>query len=269
MKRLAASIALLSVACLLIAGDHNALFDRNEMFEPNLLIDSAGTVLDPTLRCWWKFDAGSELVDSSGNGNTLTTNSAPVFSGGYMTLDGTDDFAYTAAVSDDYMFAKAGTGDNPFTLTGWFWADAGSIGAANLTMLQVGESSVTEMEYNLFHRGASGNLAPSRYKNGTANRIRKIGGVLPEGEWVFVAMTCGTNVTSSTIALYTNGVAVSVSDDNAGTYSPGMNDENVAFKIGGTGAVFGFWKGRIDDVRVYAEEKTGGEVLAIYGEGRQ
>jgi len=201
----------------------------------------------------WKFDEGSGTTagDSSGNGNTGTLVNGPAWTtgiiSGAVSFDGTDDFV---SVADNLLR------DNlSLTLAMWIRTTA---------------SGILFAYQNAAYPSSSTNGVPALYV-GTDGKLRGefwMGAVSPiasalsvsDGRWHHVAVTGNTN----TQTLYLDG-------QPAGTLSGQINHLDMSKNQVGTGwggwpglgSGWQFFRGSIDDVRIYSRALTQAEIQAL------
>lgn len=206
----------------------------------------------PVPVAWWKLDeiSGTSTADSSGNGYTGTmqsgldagNNAVEGKFGNALTFDGVDDYI---GIGQTYI--------STLSVSLWFYYD-----------------ETPASEYTLFHRGYANSC---RYMpligidsgdmlgtNGTGGCGGGISGIpVSKGVWNHVVLT----VTNGSQVLYLNGSAV-------GSDTDGFWGESLYTVIGGFAqlddgiATGNYFKGKIDDVRIYDKALSLSEVQAIY-----
>lgn len=194
---------------------------------------------------WWKFDDGSgtTAVDSSGNGNNGTLEGStdlPTWEtncvyNGCLGFDGTDDYV---------LISKRITLGDQISISAWFKVSGGSGGIA-----------------------ANGNTACSSAGNVLLNsnffyvQTTSCGGISLKyspvaAAWNYVV----AEVNGSKMVVYLNGVEVASRND---VY--GFTDlENNVFVIGAQAGPTAFFDGQIDDVRIFSQALTAGQVNMLY-----
>jgi len=200
---------------------------------------------------YYSFDtlSGTTVVDQSGNGNDGTIN-------GGVTLEpaGHHGACFSFNGTNAYVQLKRVVQDN-FTLTGWintttdgaagtqayqgtgvFWSDVGGT-ADDLVAATLGK------KFSFF----AGN--PDTSVNSNADVVT--------GEWVFIA--CVRDTTAKTIAIFINGTLDnSVAHPNTNPLSANPN-----FVIGSNTLDGRYYKGLIDEVRLFDVALTDKEVRAV------
>ena len=176
-----------------------------------------------------------------------------------MSFDGASDFI-DCGDSDILSFGN-GTTDSPFSLSGWVKPD-------NLIRFRFINkwSASLGFEY-LFSTGTSRNLTFIINSRGSAARIGIASAILTSTDWQhWVATYDGTGSTTGTnsgMKIYINGVEVTTSDVNSGTYHATQNT-TTHLKIGTEDNNFYYANGKIDEVGIFNVALTEAEVLSIY-----
>ena len=206
------------------------------------------------LMLWWKFDDGSGTgaADSTGNGWTGTLTNAPTWgtgiNGGDLTFNGTSQCVGTNSASFNVPTS------NSFTFAAWVKPDPSSTSSNNALISQPtgGAGQVWELHAgggwaDLYTGGGFGGWLSGQpsYTGSDA---------LTSGVWSHVAVT-GTGTTTT---LYINGVQVASA--NASAFA-GIYPTNNLF----VGCANGnYYKGSIDDPRVYNRALSAADVKALY-----
>ena len=195
----------------------------------------------------WKFDEGSgtTVSDSSGNGNTGTLVNGPLWTAGRvgnaLFFDGIDD---NVTVPDSNSLDLSSS----FTLSAW-------VNPAS-TFTDFRSILVKNYKYYLYASvaGYCGDGSPlGGFSEGTDQTVCQPS-PLPINTWTHLAVTYN----GSTLTLYRNGVAVATSTVS-GTLSPTTG----TLQIGAS--QFGeYFKGLIDEVRIYNRALSDTEIQTIY-----
>src|SRR5262249_316266 len=196
---------------------------------------------------YWKFDEGSgtTTADASGNGNNGTLVNGPLWTAGRvgnsLFFDGIDD---NVTVLDSNSLDLSSS----FTLSAWVnpvstFTDFRSIFAKNYS-------------YYLYASvaGYCGNGSPLGGFSGATNQIVCQPSPLPINTWTHLAVTYN----GSALTLYPNGVAVATS-----AFSGALSPTTGTLQIGAS--QFGeYFKGLIDEVRIYNTALSATEIQTIY-----
>ena len=248
----------------------NQIIDLNATASSNLPVtyvvsDTSMAELAVTLQnnldSWWKLDESSAttVADSSGTGanshtavligtdgsSSWTDAGPPLLRAGKftgaLTLDGTNDYAYTSGY-------KGITGTSRRTLSLWFQTST-----ANKPILQYGAAGTG----TLFKVSVNGSQAA----------VVDLGGVsisggsnLADGNWHHLAISVPESGNSGEVKLYVDGAATT----GSGTTSINTSNAN-DLKIGTDGSAF--FNGQLDDVRLYNAELNASMIAKVYGGG--
>jgi Concanavalin A-like lectin/glucanases superfamily/Bacterial Ig-like domain/Bacterial Ig domain len=208
-----------------------------------LAVPATAAAADPSLRAAYGFNegAGATVADVSDHGNTGTVGGATWTTagrfGGALSFDGADDMV-TVPDADSLDLT------NGMTLEAWVRPN-GMTGYDSVIM----KEGAAGLAYALYGQVSSGR--PSFFV--LLSRLRGISGPtsLPNNQWSHLAATFdGAN-----LRLYVNGTQVAV-DGRSGAVAPTTG----ALRIGGTILSSEFYKGDIDEVRVYSRALTAGEI---------
>ncbi len=248
----------------------NQIIDLNASASSNLPVtytvsDTSKAELAVTLQSnldsWWKLDetSATTVADSSGSGSsshtavligtdgsTNWTDLGPPVArqgkfGGALTLDGTNDYAYTSGY-------KGITGSTRRTLSLWF-----KTSTANKPILQYGASG-------------TGTLFKVSI-NGSGAAVVDLGGVsitggssLANGAWHHLAVSVPESGNSGGVKLYVDGSAT----NGSGTTAVNTSNAN-DLKIGTDGSAY--FNGQLDDIRLYQAELNSTMITKVYGGG--
>jgi len=176
-----------------------------------------------------------------------------------MDFDGTSDFIGLGD-SDDFSFGNEVT-DSPFSLSGWVKPD-------DLTIFRFINKWSGSLGYEyLFSTNSSDQLSFIINSLGTVSRLGITTSTLTSKDWQhWVATYDGTGSTTgnnSGMKIYINGVEVTTSDANSGTYVA-MQNTTAPLKIGTEDNNFYYANGKIDEVAVFNTALTAREVKSIY-----
>ena len=204
---------------------------------------------------WWKLDdgTGTTATDSAGSndgalsgGPTWTTGRVGTYA---LTFDGEDSL-----VTIPYDAAWNFAGD--FTVTAWVNSDTNSrlsaIGRWNANLWNGWTlEQVTQVRFDFEYqdRTVSGEGAHRSVGSGL--------GYLTN-EWHFV---CGV-LSNDIVRVYVDGNVGTMS--NPITNSIALTTEGIAFGARKVSTPDAYWRGAVDDVRIYNRMLTGAEILALY-----
>ncbi len=182
-----------------------------------------------------------------------------------MEFDGTSDFI-DCGDSDKFSFGD-GTTDRPFSLSGW-------VKPNDLTKFRFINKWSGSLGYEYqFSTGTNDTLSFIINSLGTTSRIGIITSTLTSTDWQhWVATYDGTGSTTGTnsgMKIYINGVEVTTSDLNSGTYVA-MQNTAAPLKIGTEDKNNYYANGKIDQVTIFDYElpATGtNSVATLYGGG--
>jgi len=196
--------------------------------------------------------AGSETVlDSSvynnhGTNNGATATTTGFNDGGAFDFDGSNDYIENTVLPDD-------TFDNDFTIS--FWTSPGEL---------VAETNILHKKDGINAGVAIQQVSSSQVRffyedtNGARTILPTISSPMSVGQWVYV--TCVRNTTEDKLYIYINGVE-NVSAVDATIVS--RQTTNSLFI--GTNLVGGdFYKGKIDNVKIYNRVLSADEIKAQY-----
>jgi parallel beta-helix repeat protein len=195
----------------------------------------------------WKFDdgSGSTASDASGNGNTATLINGPLWAAGKvgkgLYFDGVND-NLTVAPSNSLNLSSS------FTLAAW----------VNPSSTFTDFRSVVAQNYTYYLYASAAGFCGDGSPLGGFYRGRDItvcqSSPLPTATWTHLTVTYN----GSTLALYRNGVAAAISN-----VSGALPSTTGTLQIGAS--QYGeYFKGLIDEVRIYSRTLSAPEIQAIY-----
>ena len=215
------------------------------IFSLFLLHNPARADITTGLVGWWKFDEGSgtAAADSSGNNNTGTLTNGPTWTtgkiGGALSFDGTNDYV-GASVSDSNLATT-------LTLSQWVKATSFAEFAGIISNFSDGGMKV------FINSGVTGGFGVG---------FRKVGGSYAEcfsastqlGVWYHLTVTYNTGA----VNIYINGNLDKTCNGNTtitnnSTFYIGYNNNNDAY-----------FKGLIDEVRIYNRALSASEVSELF-----
>jgi hypothetical protein len=183
---------------------------------------------------------GGTVVDRTGGNNGTISGATRTTSGRFgraLTFDGSND---VVTVPHDTVLNPA----TAFTVEGWVRPQSGT----GMRLLAAKERG-SGFAYALYSRGS---LVTPMARIFTSSDQSTIGSsALANDAWTHLAMTWG----GGTLRLYVNGSQVS--SRNVGTTAPGGTGP---FRIGGAGVSSAFFRGRIDEVRMYDRALSAAEI---------
>jgi hypothetical protein len=197
---------------------------------------------------YYKFNniSGSTAVDSSGNGNTATIHGSTVTTG----VDATTGLAFNG--TSDYVSVPALNLDsNTVTLSGWIDANGSQTTGAGLIFNRTSDTA------NGLSIGPDNRLS---YSWGTSASTSEFNSNLtvPEGQWTFVAVV----ITPQNATLYMQPEGGEITSATSDLTNP-VEPFSSATQIGADSLSGKFFKGAMDEVRVYNTALTGPEILTI------
>ena len=219
---------------------------------------SAGSLISQ-----WTFNGdANDSID--GNNGTLH-NSASV-SNNYLQLTSSSSDYVSVADNDNLSFYDGVSADLPFSIAAWVKKSTGN----SLEILSKGLVANTDLEYDLNFNGSQAINFRLMDLAGPGDQIGKayiIGNELPASDlndkWLHVVITYDGSAASSGIKIYTNG-ALASGANVSGTdtsYTHSFNEDG-DFYVGRT--TFGYADGSIDDLRIYDDALSAGEVNILF-----
>ncbi len=251
----------------LSAAQIKSLYDQGQSDEKNTgKSQPQGTGnLDSGLAGYWKLDDGSgtSAADASTNGNTGTLTNGPTWTtgqiGGAVSFDGSND-CIDVGTTSQFQFANTS-----FTVTGWF--KSGPSDTGGVFMAQGGAIGVGGWYVGL-QPSTAGQLVGT-IKNTDSQQSSKVQttGGMNDNQWHHFAVIITTNTstyTGNNIVIYADGTARPVTSNSDST-SGGYQIPSVSAKIGTRNNCSDtFFKGSLDEVRVYNRVLSSDEVSNLY-----
>ena len=208
------------------------------------------------LSAHWKFDegAGATGSDSSGNGNTGTLQGNPTWTAGHSS------FAVNLNGSTQYVSApNLDVSGSAITLAAWVRFSSFPSGIDQRIISKSTGASEADHYWMLSHVGGGQQRLRFRLKTGgTTTTLVATTGDLAANTWYHAAAVYD----GSTMRLYLDGGLVG-SSSKSGAIS---TNASVPVNIGRNPPSYGYLSGAVDDVRIYSEALSGGEILAIMNE---
>ena len=207
------------------------------------------TVHPKSLRGYWRLDetTGTTAADATGNGdgtlkgdNTFDIGMTAGRFGNALTFDGTDDYVEIPAL-DLYS--------NTVTISAWVKHNGGQtdwagivFSRANASIAGISVRSTGELRYHWNNAGST-----SGWSTGL---------IVPTGKWVFVALV--VEPTNATMYMY-DGTLYSKSQ----TVTHAIEEFNGITRIGHDPDGSRYFKGSIDDVRIYSEALSAAQINTL------
>jgi PKD repeat protein len=230
----------------IVAKDNHGASTESEVW--SFVTDPA---LEPDLVADWDLDEGSGVtaVDSSGNGNDGTLVNNPTWINGKigkgLSFDGTNDYVNCG---QDTSLKISGA----ITVEAWVnWAGDGN----PYFVTKFGDRR--HRSYDL--SGNSDGTVEFRVGGSDCNTIKSSGSTsIPTGEWVYLV---GTYEPSSYVRLFVNGV---LAKENTASIPASQGDNGLAWYIGAREGNEGWFKGIIDEVKIYNGALSAEEIRENY-----
>ena len=202
------------------------------------------------LAAGWSFNevSGTSATDSSGNGNTATlVNGVARTTGNYgggLTFDGVNDYL---TIPNSPSLNIAGSG---LTLSMWIRPQALS-GGDSVVLGKFWNATMTSPYYQ-YGLELTGGTVPSFEVGTTGGVVRaSMGSTLALNQWSYLAVVFN----GSQAQFYVNGSIVTTASLSATITARGN-----PFQLGADNVPSQFFKGSLDDVRIYARALTAGEI---------
>jgi hypothetical protein len=214
--------------------------------------EDPGSCIDYGLVGYWSFDegAGTTAYDASGKGNNGTLVNGPKWTNGKfgqaLSFDGVDDYVDFGDI-DMLEF----TGTAPFSVAAWLWLDP-AISSSHIISKE-GSSATGVQGWQFGWLGSTIRLI--RWRDGNPNVCSF---TVPTGKWIHVVFTYDGSI----IRGYLNGgfqTSLSSTFEIIGTAYP--------FRIGARPYGGYYYKGLIDEVRIYNRALSEEEIRYLYNRG--
>lgn len=214
-------------------------------------------VSNANLAGYWKLDdgTGTSPLDSSGNANNGTFNSAPNWTTGKvgpyaLSLDGVDD---------SVLLPDMGTVEAyPFSFTAWFQSTSSD---TEMTIVSQ-EASASQTRRVQLYGTSTANSICWNVRNGASEA--EICTNYSPGSWHFAA---GVSASATNHKLYVDGALFASSSTNVP--APSVNQATIGNWRHPSGCSGGgcAWNGQIDEVRIYNRTLSDSEVALLYNNG--
>ena len=219
---------------------------------------------DLVLNCSYNRGDATDRSWNAKNG-TLQGNAVVTAGQRYLTLDGSGDYV-DHGDDDDFSFTDGSGNDRAFTVMAWV-----KLNASSGNMVIAGKSTSGAYEWIFRARTAAGTCQLVLLNSAATTLIARRSNVAPvDNVWTHIAAVYSGGETVASISVFNDGaLQSSVTDNTAGTYT-GMSNTAAQLQLGVEGgASAGYFKGDLDDVRIYNRALTAAEVAAIYAAGRE
>lgn len=214
--------------------------------------DFTFTTTSPELKAHWKFDEGSgtTALDSSGNNNTATLINGPVWTvgvlNGALQFDGNNDYVNTTYTQ------------SPQALTITAWVKVDSTGQPRPRIMH------KNGEFEFLVNRATNQVMFGRVFSGAWGYWQTPTGSLSNNAWHHLALVYDRSSATNDPLIYIDSVSQNITETDTPTGSASItSNSHIIGSIGGTTK---FFKGTIDDVRIYAKSLSASEVLNVYSE---
>ena len=172
------------------------------------------------------------------------------------------DTTYSVGSSASPFSFWSGTQDLPFSLSSWIRLTGAP--SATAAIVSKGRWAANEKREWLFGIAANRKAVIQIYDESADSYIGKVtSSALALNTWYHVVMTYSGNETSAGCKIYVNGTAVSIADNESGTYS-GM-DTSAGGYYGNVGSTT--MKAHMSDISVWSVELSATDVASIYNSG--
>jgi len=209
-----------------------------------------GLIIDPNCVAWWQLDegTGTTAYDTTDNANNGTLDSGPTWTAGYsgnaLRLDGSNDHV-------DVPHKAVLSITSQLTITAWIWFN--SSGTSDWRCILI--KGTADKTFNYYIMTNDRQFVFGFY-NGDYREFQSPNTLATE-RWYHVAATVEINGSGRRIRLYEDGVQVS---DQTTTRVPLANSG--AMNIGKSR--YGeYWKGILDDIRIYNRKLSADEIMGI------
>lgn len=205
---------------------------------------------------WWTFNegTGTTAADSSGNGKDGTLIGNALWTtgkhGGALNFDGTDDLVDIGSGASQNLSSN-------YTISFWVKPDAATAG----TVLRKSNSVSNVIQQSKYEIRVSTTNISFITGDGTTGDMDSFTTTLPAGEWSFVTCTLdNTNLKSC----YKNGVLIGTATNDVNTSLIGSPYGLIGTNRNTAGNRF--FKGTLDDMRIYSRVLSDSEILQLYQE---
>ena len=228
------------------------------------ILGAAGTSGEVTrqgdLVGWWKFNSssGATATDSSDTANNGTlanmadsdwvAGKSAAF-GNCLEFDGTDDYV---AIPADAAYPST-----DFSLS--IWLNQASGHATNTTLIESQGYADEVGSFNFYIAGAGSKIAFNLINTRTGTFQFDV--TVVDGTWYHAAAVY--TASAEEVEIYFDGSSVGTVDVGSATIDD-WNDNGIWI---GRDRTTSYWKGKLDDVRIYNVALTSGNVTSIYGSG--
>lgn len=215
----------------------------------------------------WMFDVGSgtSAPDSSGQNNTgtLSGSALPVWTNGVF--GGGLWFTNSAVTNLGNGFgAVAISGSDAATISVWFKQEAASIGSDRTFFI----NTITNNLAKVFVGMTTGNalwVGARAFHTDSFQSVTSVSAYTDTNLWHHVSGVI--NIAGDAIAMYVDGVAVSVSGTPAWSNTAFSSSVGTNHVIGNNAPFSQPFRGRIDDVRIWNRALSATEVLNLWAAG--
>lgn len=224
----------------------------------NFSMATSAPVADVTngLSFWWMMDdASATTLADSISGNTATTGRLGGSTNPFLTngvINTAVDFEYQGYAS----LATNITNGGPWTLSCWAYLKAGA--EVEVLLNDIAANSGLRIIVT------NGVNVTVQLNNSGGATIQKANTVFPTNEWTFLMVTYAGGVTAASVKVYTNNVEVSsyTSQDGSGTHSAHVGGSRLLSYASALNDAY--WKGYIDDLRIYNRVLTTLDATYLY-----
>ena len=261
------------------AGEIGQTYLGTASCQVNLSVSASGLNFDPL----------TQVLDESGNGNTMTLVSSPSSSTtpsfstdaaiGSRSVDFDRSSDHGATVPSTYEDVL----DSPFTFSAWLKPNDGQTTQVNYIFSSSGEfkraSGTPEWTFQIFTHQSGDIVAGIQYWNGTSSKYRRRQTLNPafsdgaQSSWTHLAVTVDSTCTP---IIYINGSSVTVANNGNDTLSLSSFFSVDSFaSIGSYGSVNGLgqyvpafeYDGKLDDISIWSTALTSTQISNLYNSG--
>jgi hypothetical protein len=207
---------------------------------------------DPSGAAPQTIDRTANGTDGTSSGTMTTADVVDGQVGDAVDFDGTDDYIGLGDPSN--LSFGDGTTDNPLTIVVWANPDT-----ADTSGIVAKSDTFSDAEYYLLY--ANGQFYFRTVDESAAAYLGKATGTYGSGMRMLVGTYDGSGLESG-LTIYVDGASASTSSASSGTYTA-MEDTTNDLNIGRRNTAE-LWDGIIDDVRIYRDELSAGEIGTMY-----